>query len=337
MALAIPAFAQQPQFKTPGEYTDYNAFYQEQNPARKAELVEKFLSTHKDSEFRTLAYGTLAGAYENSQNWAKVLEAAGRFEQEIPNAPLQTKGTVYLRALNAAQNADNFQKLVEYGDKILAIDPGNLNAQLVLSSMLPERLPQDEAGKNAALAKAFDLGMKARNQVEVMFKQPKPADFTQEVWDQQKRLLEGQVHANLGIVHLHKLEYDQSVLMYEHVVQLNPKDGLSQYRLGLGYAGQAAAAARKLQDAVTKENEAKAARGDQALVDELVATREAIQQDTVQKQDKAIDSFAKSVAIGGGAATPAREQLERLYRVKNNDSLDGMDALINSKKSALGI
>ena len=337
LALAIPAVSQQPAAKTQVEYEAYNAFYQERNPQRKAELGEKFLADQKDSELRPGAYPMLAGAYENAQNWAKVLEVAGRFEQELPNADLRAKGSIYLRALNAAQNVNNFPKLVEYGDKILALDPTNLNAQLVLSSMLPERLPQDEAGKNAALAKALDLVTKARTQVEAMFKQPKPAEFTQAVWDQQKTLLEGQVYSTIGIIHLHKLEYNESVSMYERVVQLNAKDALGQYRLGLGYNAQATAATRMLEDAVKKENEAKAARAEQALVDELVAAREAVQQDVVQKRDKAMTSFARAVAIGGDVAQPARQQLERLYRAKNNDSVDGLEAFIAARKSELGI
>jgi hypothetical protein len=337
LALAIPAVSQQPAAKTQVEYDSYNAFYQEQNPARKAELGEKFLTDHKTSELRPGAYPMLTAAYENAQNWAKVLEVAGRFEQEVPNAALPARGSVYLRALNAAQNANNFPKLVEYGDKILALDPTNLTAQLALSSMLPERLPPDDAGKNAALAKALDLGTKAHNQVEAMFKQPKPAEFTQAVWDQQKTILEGQVHATLGIIHLQKLEYNDTVFMYEYVVQLNPKDGLGQYRLGLGYNGQATAATRLLEDAVKKENDAKAARADQALVDELVAAREAVQQDVVAKRDKALNSFGKAVAIGGDVGQPARQQLERLFRAKNNDSVDGLEAFVAARKTELGI
>jgi hypothetical protein len=337
LALAVSAAAQQPQPKTQAEYNAYTAFYTEQNPQRKAELGETFLTNHKDSELRPGSYPMLAGAYEGAQNWAKVLEVAARFEQEYPNAAVQAKGSVYLRALNAAQNSNNLAKAVEYGDKILAIDNTNLNAQLVLSSMLPEQLPQDEAAKNAALAKAMDLGNKAHNQVEAMFKEPKPAEIPEEVWGQQKTLLEAQVHAVLGIIHLHKLEYDDSVFMYEYVVELTPKDVLSQYRLALGYNGQLAAAARKLEDAVKAENDAKAARAEQAVVDELVATREAIQQDTIQKQDKAMNSFARAAALGGDIGQAARQQLERLYRVKNNDSVDGLEAFINAKKTELGV
>ena len=55
-----------------------------------------------------------------------------------------------------------------------------------------------------------------------------------------------------------------------------------------------------------------------------------------RKRDRAIDELALAVAIGGVAGAPAREQLEKLYKVKNNDSLEGLDQLIAQKKAQLG-
>jgi hypothetical protein len=337
VGLAGQALSQQPQARSTAEYNAYLAFYQEQNPATKAELGEKFLVDYKDSDFKPGSYLLLAQAYEGSQNWAKVMEIAGRYEQEVPNAEAQNKAFMFEKGMMAAQQANNFPKVVEFGDKMLGIDPNNLNAQLTLSSMIPERLPQSEAEKQAALTKAQALGQKAHDQVEAMFKGPKRPELTQEQWDQQRKILEGQVHATLGLVHLHRMEYDDSVFMYEYVVELNPRDGLGQYRLGLGYTGQTTAASQALAGFVKAENDAKSARAPQEEIDSLVATREAAQQDALQKREKAIDSLAKAVAIGGEVAAPARQQLERLYRAKNNDSIDGLDALIAQKKSDLGV
>ena len=61
----------------------------------------------------------------------------------------------------AAQNANNLEKIISYGDKVLAIDPNDLNAMITLSSVIPRRLPTDDAGKKAALDKADDLATKA--------------------------------------------------------------------------------------------------------------------------------------------------------------------------------
>src|SRR3954469_10671001 len=85
VALGAPAFSQapaaatpQPQAKTPAEYNAYKAVYDEQNPAKKAELAEKFMADFKESELTGQTYTMLVGAYSRAQNWAKVMETADR-------------------------------------------------------------------------------------------------------------------------------------------------------------------------------------------------------------------------------------------------------------------
>ena len=53
--------------------------------------------------------------------------------------------------------------------------------------------------------------------------------------------------------------------------------------------------------------------------------------------DKAMDSFAKAVVIGKAQAAKAREYLEQIYKPRNEDSLDGLDVLLEKAKQALGI
>jgi tetratricopeptide (TPR) repeat protein len=335
LALAGPVFSQN--FRSTEESTAYYGFYNEANAPRKAELAEKFLADFKDSEMRSDVYLQLSASYQSAQNWAKVMEAATRFDQEFPTAEARRKATMYDRAMTAAQMSGNFQKVIEYGDKLLAVDASNLNAQLTLSSLIPEQLPQAEPAKAAALNKAMDLGRKAHDQVDAMFKGAKPEGFTDAQWAEQKTLLLAQVHATLGAIHLMKGEYNESVTLYEEAVGLTPKDGLSQFRLGLGYSGQASASTKRALDAVEAENAARRRRASQIEIEDLAAVTQGIQEDAAQKRDKAIDSLAKAVAIGGNVAQPARAELERLYKIKNNDSLTGLDALISAKKSELGV
>src|SRR5207248_1051064 len=61
----------------------------------------------------------------------------------------------------AAQNMNQIDKVLSYGDKVLAIDPNDLNTMITLSAAIPAKLPADEAGKKAALDKAEGLGRKA--------------------------------------------------------------------------------------------------------------------------------------------------------------------------------
>jgi tetratricopeptide (TPR) repeat protein len=336
LSLSLPGLSQQA--KSKAEYDAYMLFYNEQNPQRKGEAAEKFLGdpAYKDSEFRLPAFQGAVIAYRNSQNWAKVMEMGDKLDTYLPTAENNLKMFVYEMAMVAGQQAGLFEKIVEYGDKVLALNPNNLNAQLTLSSMIPERLPADETAKKAALDRALDLASKAQAQIPQVFAQ-KPAQFTDEQWNRERANLESQITATQGLIHLNLAEYDQSAQKYEVALKTNPKDGISHYRLGLAYQYQASDATKAVLEAITKENEAKAARAEEAVINELVARREGLENDARGKRDRAIDSFARAVAIGGVVAQPAREQLERLYRAKNNDTLDGLDQLVNEKKTELGV
>lgn len=341
MALALPAYSQapQPQAKDRTEYDAYLAFYNEQNPQTKATLGEKFITDFANSEFLVATHAGLVRAYAAAETWAKVMETADRFEA-LPETPFKTAGikmTVLETALGAAQQTGNFDKIVLYGDKILAADPNNLNAQLILSAMIPERLPDAPAAKTAALTKSMDLAKRAHDQVEALFKGPKPEGIPDAQWAEQKVVLDAQTHATLGLIHYIKEEYDDSVSMYEYVVTLTPKDQRAQMLLGIGYSMQATEAQKRVLEAYDAENAAIAARADQFRVEDLKAQREALEVAFREKRDKAIDALAKAVALpDAGFTASARTQLERLYRNKNNDSLDGLDALIAQKRAELG-
>src|SRR3989442_8786834 len=80
---ALPGFGQAaqakgPQPKTQAEYNAYKAVYDEQNPAKRAELGEKFLTDFKESDFIANTYTIIIGSYTKAQNWAKVMDAADR-------------------------------------------------------------------------------------------------------------------------------------------------------------------------------------------------------------------------------------------------------------------
>ncbi|PYS06354.1 MAG: hypothetical protein DMG12_04420, partial [Acidobacteria bacterium] len=147
---------------------------------------------------------------------------------------------------------------------------------------------------------------------------------------------ESQLHAALGFIALNRQDYAKSVQEFDAALKSAPKDGVSHYRLGLVYQSLASEASKALVEAINAENAAKTAKAEQPAIDELVAKRQGVEADARQKRDKAIDELATAVAIGGVVGQPAREALERLYKVKNNDSLEGLDQLIAQKRSQLG-
>lgn len=328
-ALAMPGFGQaaaaqakQPQARTTAEYNAYNALYMEKDPKKKAELGEKFIGEFKDSDFIAPAHRMIIGGYRDSQNWAKVLESADR-AAALPNADAALKGFAYGTAMQAAQQMNNFEKMVEYGEKVLSIEPNDPNALLILSTSIPERLPAADPAKSAALDKATTYVTRLAGVIEKLGPQLKP---------EQKADLEGQIHSTMGFIALNRQDYPKSVSEYEIALKSTPKDAVAHFRLGLAYQYLAAAASKSTVDAINAENEAKTARKPQPELDELAAKRQFIQDDFTMKRDRAVDELATAVAIGGVVAQPARQALETLWKGKNNDTLDGLDAFIASKK-----
>jgi tetratricopeptide (TPR) repeat protein len=332
-ALALPAFGQaaqakQPQAKTQAEYNAYKALYDEQNPAKKAELGEKFLTDFKESDFIANAYTMIIGAYTRAQNWAKVIDAAERAAAS-PVADNKLKAFAYANAMVAAQNMNQLDRVLAYGDKVLAIDPNDLQTMITLSAAIPVKLPADEAGKKAALDKAEFLGRKALAGVQTLLAQAPAAQKAQITQ------IEGQLHGTLGLIAYNRPDYMKSIEEYEAALKVNPKDDVAHFYIGADYQTLSGLASRQYQDAVKAENDAKAAKADQPTIDELAAKRQGLENEVREKRDKAIDEYAIAAAIGGVIAQDSKNALQKLWQAKN-DSLNGMDEFIAQKKQQLG-
>src|SRR5215470_6313335 len=211
-ATALPSFGQAaaakgPQAKTQAEYNAYTALYNEKNPQQKAALGEKFLTDFKESDFISNTYTMIIGAYTGAQNWAKVIDAAER-AAAFPGADNKLKAFAYANAMVASQNLNQIDKVIAYGDKVLAIDPNDLNTMITLSQVIPAKLPTDEAGKKAALDKAEQLAKKALTGVEPLLAQAPAAQKPQIVQ------IQSQLHNTLGLLSYNRLDYTKSIEEY---------------------------------------------------------------------------------------------------------------------------
>src|SRR5437016_7710778 len=254
-AAALPGFGQeaqakQPQAKTQAEYNAYKALYDEQNPQKKAELGEKFLTDFKESDFIGNTYTMIVGAYTRAQNWAKVIDAADR-AAALPSADNKLKAFAYANAMVASQNMNQIDKVIAYGDKVLAIDPNDLNTMITLSAIIPAKLPSDEGGKKEALDKAEGLAKKALAGVDPLLAQAPAAQKPQIVQ------IQSQLHNTLGLIAYDRLDYTKSIEEYDQAVKTNAKDDVAYFYMGADYQALSAQASRIYQEAVKAENDAK--------------------------------------------------------------------------------
>ena len=343
-----PVFSQaaaeekQPQAKTKAEYDAYMALYNEQAPAKKVELASKFLADHPDTEFKMFAYQMQIDSYSRLGTVDKVVETGDKFEKEFPQANANTKKFVMQRMMTAYQQKNDFAKTVEYGDKLLAIDPKDLPSLLTLSSILPERLPNEEDKKAAQLDKALTYANRAKTEIEGL---QKPANITDEHWTAEKNKLLATVNSSIGLVHLNKKEYDKASQQYEISTNLTKTNPIDFYRLGIAYTFLARNMAKELNELVAAMNQAQTElqnAQDGAAKDqkekkllELKAKSQDSEKRFPEMRDKAIDSLAKSVFLKGVTEAQARTELERLYKSKNNNTLDGIDTLIAQAGASL--
>src|SRR5215471_3660451 len=332
-ATALPSFGQAapakgPQAKTQAEYNAYTALYNEKNPQKKAELGEKFLTDFKESWFIGNTHTMIIGAYTGAQNWAKVIDAADR-AAAFPGADNKLKAFAYANAMVASQNLNQIDKVISYGDKVLAIDPNDLNTMITLSAVIPAKLPADEAGKKASLDKAEGLAKKALGGIEPLLAKADAAQKPQIVQ------IQSQLHSTLGLIAYDRLDYPKSIEEYDQAVKSNPKDDVAHFYMGADYQALSAQASRTYQDAVKAENDAKQAKADQPTIDELAAKRQGLENDVREKRDKSIDEYATAAAISGVVSQDAKSALQKLWQAKN-DNLNGLDAFIAQKKQQLG-
>ncbi|MBI4474212.1 MAG: hypothetical protein HY646_16190 [Acidobacteria bacterium] len=327
LALALPGLAQ-------GEVENsaYRTYYGEQNAQKKIELGEKFLTDFKESTYRAPVLQGILNLYVQGQNWAKVMEHGDKLPAELPNADAKIKTTVYTLAMGAAQAANNANKTIEFGDKVLAADPNDLQAQVIVSTTIPVAMPQDKAAND----KAIGLATKALAGVAQYFSAAKPANLTDAQWRQARAEYDEQLHSTLGLIYFSRVDYAKSIEEYSAVSKSNPKDGVARYYIGLAFRNQAADVSKATVDAIDALNAAKKAKAPQPEIDELDAKRLGLQEEFQKKRDTALDELAAAVAIGGPVTAQARDALEKLYTSKN-DSLQGLDQLIAQKKALIGL
>ena len=154
----LPVFAQAaqakaPQIKTQSEFDAYNACFTEKDPVKKADLCQKFVDGFKDSEVLVDGYKLILQSYYQSRNWKLLMDAADRVAA-VPSADSNLKSYAYERAMVAAQNSNNRDKCVTYGDKVLAIDADNLNVLLTVSTVIAQQYASDATQLQTAGAMA---------------------------------------------------------------------------------------------------------------------------------------------------------------------------------------
>lgn len=322
LAFALPGLAQQPSPAEAACNKKYGDYYNKQGDIP---LFDAFVNdaTCKDNQYRNGAYSLLINAMKAAKNLKGVMDVAIRYEKEMPAAPQNTKVYYLNEAMAAATQAGDAAKVLEFAEKILALDPANINALLIVATTIPLNLPTDPAAIEKALARALDCAKK-------LVEMTRPAAIEEKTW---QTVVLGPAHGVIGFVYLNRAQYEEAEAEFDQTVKINPKDQVAWYRYGVAATKRTAAAQNLIQPAYDEVNKNTTLGPER---DAAVAKRDAIEKDFGDKRDKAIAILISAVALPDvNIVKAARVTLESLYNPLHNNSNAGLDELIAARKAEL--
>ena len=316
-----------PRPKTRAEFDAYTQLYNEKDMRRKAMLAGKFVADFPESDYLLGAYQLDIQANDALGNHERVVSAGEKALQEFPEAGKAPKIFILQRMIRGYQQLNDPRKTIEAAERLLTVESSHLPTLLTLSMVLPRFLPEDETGRARQLERALEIAHRAQRRVEAIVSGPKPSAMTADQWVRQKTHLPARVHSALGLIYFNSKDYPSSIQEYEKATALARGDSVDFYRMGIAYYYQALAVSQELAEWDQKENP------DPAVKEEKEAQ-------FASWRDKAITALAKVIVLQDEAPAQvvesARAQLESLYKSRNNDSLDGLEAVIAEAARELG-
>ncbi len=160
----------------------------------------------------------------------QMIAAADAFLQKYPNSDFKDQADI--AKMQAYQQLNQSDKAVDAARDALKVNPNNLGALNYLSFAMPFLYKPTDPNKDAELA---ELDSYAKKGLEVLGQEQKPANMTDDQFNQQIKQLRANFNAADGFVALQKKDYATAITSFNAAKQDNPSDPFIFYRLGLAY------------------------------------------------------------------------------------------------------
>ncbi len=323
------------QFQTKAEYDAYMALYNEEDPVARVTLGEDFVSDYPESEAAPIAYQLLVATHYSQRDWPSLLDVAKQFDRAFPDADNDTKSFIFTRAMAAAGQQQEPLDILDFGNKILELDRNNLGALLTLPPVILDNVPAFGSARENNLARAFELANRARVRAQTVY----PISGGNPQQAAERAQVFSRVHLYIGQVHELRGDDQRAITEYSRILEYDINNSNAYLRIGLAYQRQAAAESGLLQSAtenaggVDENIESEGEGAETATEDDSASESDALEETVLRNLDLAIDNLASAAALGGQAADLARVELDRLYAMRNEDSLEGLDEIIRDKQS----
>ena len=158
---------------------------------------------------------------------ADIEGAADAFAQAHPDSELRV--LLYRKAMYEYQNANDADKAIEMGRKLLAIDPTNPEGLVMTATFLSERTRDTDLDRDERLNEANRDAEKALQTIDTDLMLP--SNVTQEQATAIRTQMRGMAYAALGTVAIAKKDYPGAEKSLKQASELYPGDPLVWLRL----------------------------------------------------------------------------------------------------------
>jgi tetratricopeptide (TPR) repeat protein len=158
------------------------------------------------------------------------IEKVDLFVDAYPRSELL--GQAYQFQLSSYRSTNNFEGVLQAGDKVLSLLPDNLEALVTLAEAIPNGTAGREDGAQL-IERAEQYALKA---LDVVDRTNIPREIPYSEWERYRFSLEARAHGALGHIAAKRGDLGTAVAEFETALRLNPEPaGTQHFRLGVAY------------------------------------------------------------------------------------------------------
>ena len=282
----------EPSGESPEEAADYLRLSQITDPTAGAPLIEEFLKKYPDSKRAALLHYGAVAVYQQLNNYDKLIEHGEKFLETSPS------NITVLSTLGLAYASHGeVDKCVEKASKAINLldslaKPASVTDEARWTNQRNQLFAMNYASLGMSSYTTYELERKKENETEAGSQGKAPATTSPGTPSGKETAAELPKQAATQTGSKSTVSLAKSLGYFSKAVEYQPRYDYAQFQLGVIYARRS-------------------------------------------EVDKAIDAFAKAHVIGGGFASMAKQNLEVVYKVKNKNSLDGIDQVLAKAKEEL--
>jgi len=145
------------------------------------------------------------------------IDAVDQFVADYPDS--EFKGTMLQVAAMMAQQLNDYDRLMVYGERTLEADPDNFDVMIMMATALAQRTREFDLDKEEKLSRATEL---ANQSLTILETAPRPrADVTDAQWDGAKNEYRAEAHGALGFAAMAREETEQAIEEFRTAVNLS--------------------------------------------------------------------------------------------------------------------